>query len=95
MNIVNEYILPTVPVAIVITFFVVTRLTRHRHFVFARSLSINALGACCFAGAFVRAGWDKAVVAFLVIFVITSLFSIARWAEHRRYQSTVSPQEPS
>lgn len=46
MNIVNEYILPTVPVAIVITFFVVTRLTRHRHFVFARSLSINALARC-------------------------------------------------
>lgn len=51
--------------------------------------------AWCFAGPFVRFGGYKAVVAFLVIFAITALFSVARWAEHCRYQSTLSSKEPT
>lgn len=95
MNIWKEYILPVVPVVLVIVFLVAARLTRHRPFNLWRGLSVNAICACCFAGGFVRAGWDKAFVAFLFIFVITSIFSVGRWAEHRRYQSTLPPKEPS
>lgn len=95
MNNLNKYIFPAVTVALVIAFLVLARLTRHRPFVLSRSLSVNALCASCFSGAFVRTGWDKAIVAFLFIFVITSLFSIARWAEHRHNQPTICPKEPS
>jgi hypothetical protein len=95
MNILNEPILPSLLIAIVMTFFILAWLTRHRPIVLSRSLSVNALCACGFAGAFVRAGWDKTVVAFLVIFVTSSLFSFARWAERRHDQPTVSPEEPS
>ncbi len=95
MNSFKEYGLPLVPILLFISFPVVARLTRHRPFVLSRSLSINAMCACGFAGGFVRAGWDKALVAFLFIFSITSLFSVARWCEHRRYQLTLSSNETS
>lgn len=95
MNTLREYVPPVALVVLVIGGLVAARLTRHRPVELSRPLMINAICACCFAGAFVRAGWDKAVVAFLVIFVITSLFSVGRWAEHRHYQSTLPPREPS
>lgn len=63
---------------------------------FRRALSINFLCSACFAGTFVRVGWDKALVAFLFIFVITSLFSgFKDEAQRRRKRSTSSKLEQS
>lgn len=95
MNTLNTYVHPAVPVVMVIVYLVAARLMSHRHFVLFRSLAICALCACCFAGPFVRFGWDKALVAFLVIFVIPSLVSVGRWSEHRHYESTRTPKKPT
>ena len=95
MILLNEYVQPVVPVVLVIGGLIATRFTCRRPFDLSRALSVNAMCACCFAGPFLRFGWDKAVVAFLCIFVITSLFAVARWAEHRHYQSTLPPKAPA
>ncbi len=93
MNIWKEYLLPVMPVVLVIGGLIAARMQRHRPYELLRALSVCALCACCFAGGFVRAGWDKAAVAFLIIFVFTAPIAVARWAEHRHYQSTLPPKE--
>ena len=61
-----------------------------------RALAINFLCSACYAGPFVRVGWDKALVAFLFIFVITSLISgFKDEAQRRRKRSTSSKLEQS
>lgn len=92
MNLLKEYALPAI---LIMGFMVLAYRTRHRPFNLSRALSVNAMCACCFAGPFLRFGWDKAVVAFLCIFVITSLFAVGRWAEQRHYQSTLPPKAPA
>jgi len=94
MNIWKEYVLPVVSVAFFIGGLVVARMTRHRPYDLTQGLSVCTMCAGCFAGGFVRAGWDKAAVAFLFIFVPTSIIAIGRWSVHRRYQSTLPQQEP-
>ncbi len=95
MNILKEYLLPVMPLVFVIGGLIAVRLQRHRPYDLLRALSACALCACCFAGGFVRAGWDKAAVAFLVIFVFTAPIAVARWAEHRRFLSTNTQKDPS
>ncbi len=95
MNILREYVPPVALLVLVIGGLVAARLTRHRPLVLSRALMINAMCGCCFAGGFLRAGWDKALAAFLVIFVIASLFSVGRWIEYRHYQSTLPSKQPS
>lgn len=61
-----------------------------------RALSINFMCSACYAGPFFRVGWDKALVAFLLIFGITSVFSVAKWSDQRRRQRLTSkPMESS
>lgn len=43
--------------------------------------------AYCFAGPFLRFGWDQAAVAFLLICISLSLLAVSRWAEHRHHRS--------
>ncbi len=94
MSIFQKYILPAMTVVLVIGGIVAARLTRHLSFDVSRALAINFMLSCCFAGPFFRFGWDKAVAAFLIIFVITAPITIARWSVHRRYLSTVASKEP-
>ncbi|MFO1042998.1 MAG: hypothetical protein U0941_14505 [Planctomycetaceae bacterium] len=91
MNLWKEYTLPVMPFDFVIGGRIAARFFSHRPF----GLSVNQCDASCFAGPFLRFGWDKSVVAFLCIFVITSLFTVGCWIERRHYQSTLPPQEPS
>ncbi|MCA8989488.1 MAG: hypothetical protein KDA78_17695 [Planctomycetaceae bacterium] len=104
MNILKEYVLPVVPVMFIIGLMILSRLTRNHPFVLRmlrrpvvlwRGLAVSAFCACCFAGPFLRQGVDKAFVAFLIIFVPTSLIAIGRWSEYRRYQSTLPPKDPT
>ena len=95
MNIWKEYVLPVMPVVFVIVSLIAARLTRHFPADLLRALSICTMCAGCFAGPFLRVGWDKAAVAFLFIFVSTAPIAIGRWSVHRRYQSTLPQQEPS
>ncbi len=50
--------------------------------------------SCGLTGPFVRFGLEEEVVAFLLIFVIPSMFAVGRWAEHRRDQSMLASKEP-
>lgn len=104
MNILKGYVMPVVPVVFIIGLIILSRLTRHHPFVLRmlrrpvvlwRGLAVNVFGACCFAGPFLRQGVDKAFVAFLIIFVPSSLFVIGYWSECRRYQSTLPIEEQS
>lgn len=75
---------------------VVIFFTWKKPFDLRRSLSINFLCSACFAGTFVRVGWDKALFVFMFMFVITSLFSgFLREAQRRRKRSTSSKLEQS
>ncbi len=94
MSILQKYFLPAMPVILVIGGLVAARLTRHRLVDLSRGLAINFMLSCCFAGPFFRVGWDKAVAAFLILFVITAPITIARWSAHRHYLSTVASKEP-
>ena len=95
MNIWKEYVLPVLPVVLVIVGLLAARLQRHLPYNLLRGLSVCALCAGCFAVGFVRAGWDKAAVAFLFIFVPTALIVIGRWSVLRHYQSTLPPKDPT
>ncbi|MFO1043000.1 MAG: hypothetical protein U0941_14515 [Planctomycetaceae bacterium] len=95
MSIWKEYALPVVAVVFVIVSLIAARLTRHRQFNLLRGLSICMMCAGGFAESFLRFGWDKTAVAFLIIYVPTALIAIGRWSELRRYQSTLPPKEPS
>lgn len=95
MNLWKEYFLPVVPIAFFIGGLVVARMTRHRPYDLLRGLAICTMCAGCFAGPFLRVGWDKAAVAFLFIFVPTAPIAIGRWSVLRHYQSTLPQKEPS
>ncbi len=95
MNIWKDYLLPVMPVVLVIVGLLAARPQRHRHYNLLRGLSVCALCAGCFAVGSVRAGWDKAAVAFLFIFVPTATIVIGRWSVLRHYQSTLPPQDPT
>lgn len=91
----KEYFLPVVPIAFSIGGLVAARLTRHRPYDLLRGLSICMMCAGCFAGPFLRVGWDKAAVAFLFIFVPTATIVIGRWSVLRHYQSAFPPKHPT
>ena len=93
MNIWKEYLLPVMPVVLVIGGLTAVWLRRHRPYDMLRGLSVCALCAGCFAVGFVRVGWDKAAVAFLFIFVPTATIAIGRWSVLRQYQSTLPPKD--
>lgn len=95
MNIWKDYLLPVMPIVLVIGGLIAVWLRRHRPYDLLRGLSVCALCAGCFAVNFVHAGWDKAAVAFLFIFVPTALISIGRWSVLRHYQSTLPPKDPT
>jgi hypothetical protein len=92
MELLKQYILPIV---LVIVGLLAARRERHRPYDLLRGLSVCAMCAGCFAGGFVRAGWDKAAVAFLFIFVPGALIAIGRWSVLRHYQSTLPPKDPT
>lgn len=71
-------------VATLIALFVMTLLYGRWSITLARGLSINAICAACFAGPFVRSGVDRAAVAFLFVFGISSLFTVIRWCGQQR-----------
>ncbi|MBL8819877.1 MAG: hypothetical protein JNL58_27880 [Planctomyces sp.] len=95
MNIWKDYLLPVMPVVLVIGGLLAARRQHHRPYNLLRGLSVCALCAGCFAFGFVRVGWDKAAVAFLFIFVPTATIVTGLWAEHRRYLSTLPPKDPT
>jgi hypothetical protein len=95
MNIWKDYLLPVMPVVLVIVGLLAARRQRHLPPNLLRGLSVCALCAGCFAGGFVRAGWDKAAVAFLFIFVPTAPIAIGRWSVLRHYQLTLPPKDPT
>lgn len=95
MNIWKDYLLPVMPVVLVIGGLIAVWLRRHRPYDLLRGLLVCALCAGCFAVGFVRAGWDKAAVAFLFIFVPTATIVIGRWSVLRQYQSTLPPKDPT
>ena len=93
MNIWKDYLLPVMPVVLVIGGLTAVWLRRHRPYDLLRGLLVCALCAGFFAVGFVRAGWDKAAVAFLFIFVPTATIAIGRWSVLRQYQSTLPPKD--
>lgn len=95
MNNWKDYLLPVIPVVLVIAGLLAVWLQRHHPYSLLRGLSVCALCAGCFAVGFVRTGWDKAAVAFLFIFVPGAPIAIGRWSVLRHYQSTLPQQEPS
>ena len=95
MNIWKDYLLPVMPVVLVIGGLTAVWLRSHRRYDLLRGLSVCALCAGCFAVGFVRVGWDKAAVAFLFIFVPTATIAIGRWSVLRHYQSTLPPRDPT
>ena len=95
MNIWKEHLLPLMLVVLVIGGLTAVWLRSHRPYDLLRGLSVRALCAGCFAVEFVRAGWDKAAVAFLFIFVPTATISIGRWSVLRQHQSTLPPRDPT
>lgn len=92
MELLKQYILPVV---LVIGGLIAVWLRRHRPYDLLRGLSVCVMGAGCFAVGFVRAGWDKAAVAFLFIFVPTATIAIGRWSVLRHHQSTLPPKDPT
>ncbi len=95
MNIWKDYLLPVMPIVLVIVGLLAARRERNRPYDLLRGLSVCAMCAGCFAGGFVRAGWDKAAVAFLFIFVSTAPIAIGRWSVLRHHQSTLPPKDPT
>lgn len=89
MDLLKQYILPIAAIVGLIA----ARLQRHLHYNLLRGLSVCALCAACFAVGFVLAGWDKASVAFLFIFVPTATIVIGRWSVLRQYQLTLPPKD--
>ena len=93
MKLSYEIVLPLLFIALCA---VVVFVRWNKPFDLLRALSINFMCSACYAGPFVRVGWDKALVAFLVIFGITSLFSMAIWSDRRsRQRLTSKPPESS
>jgi hypothetical protein len=89
----KEFLLRADPVVLVIGGSIAARWTRHRSFDLSRALVMNSVLSCCFAGPFFRFGGDKAVVAFLFIFIFTAPITVARWSEYHRCQETLQSKK--